>query len=168
MSEPAELRILLEAFERNGRVNRMTLDTMSMEDLNHDDGKGGFSVGQHLADIVDFRPGWLSRVSPRHAESIPNVIDDKSPTWLGVSSIDELKRAFEAGDAAVKAAVIDAVNEDRSFEAAYGSHPANFLVHTIVHDAHHRGQILALLRQAGRPAEVREELEDASWAVWRE
>ncbi|HZW99664.1 MAG TPA: DinB family protein [Trueperaceae bacterium] len=167
MSVPVELKLILEAFDRNARVNRATLGTLTMEDLNHSDGAGGFSVGQHLADIVDFRPGWLSRVSPAHAEGIPDVTGD-TPTWLTVSSIEELQRAFDAGDAAVKEAVISAVNEGRSFEGAYPSHPAHFLQHTIVHDSHHRGQILALLRQAGRPAEVREELEGASWAIWRE
>ena len=157
MSNPAELELLFEAFDRNARVNRATLATLTMEDLNHSDGKGGFNVGQHLADVVQFRPGWLSRVSPAHAEGVPDVTGD-TPTWLTVASIDELQGAFDAGDAAIKEAVISAVNEGRKFEGAYPSHPAQFLQHTIVHDSHHRGQILALLRQAGRPADVREEL----------
>ena len=97
MSVPVELKLILEAFDRNARVNRATLGTLTMEDLNHSDGAGGFSVGQHLADIVDFRPGWLSRVSPAHAEGIPDVTGD-TPTWLTVSSIEELQRAFDAGE----------------------------------------------------------------------
>src|SRR5690606_11786154 len=90
-----------------------------LEDLNHEDGVGGFSIGQHLADIVSFRPDWLSRVSPRHAERVPNVIDESSPTWLGIESIDQLQAAFEAGDAALRDAVVDVVNEGRSFEGVY-------------------------------------------------
>lgn len=168
MSVPAELTLLIESFDRNSRVTRAILSTLTLDDLQYDDGQGGFSIGQHLADLVEFRPGWLSRVSPSHAEGIPNVMDDKSPTWLGISSIAELQAAFDAGDAAVKAAVLDAVNEGRSFEAAYKSHPAHFLQHCIVHDSHHRGQILTLLRQAGRPADVRERLEDETWPIWRE
>ncbi len=168
MPVPAELKLLLESFDRNSRVTRAILSTLTMEDLDYGKEQGGFTVGQHFADTVDFRPGWLNRVSPRHAEGIPDVIDDKSPTWLGVSSIAELQAALDAGDAAIKAAVIDAVNEGRSFEAAYKSHPAHFLQHCIVHDSHHRGQILTLLRQAGRPAELRQQLEDETWSVWRE
>lgn len=168
MEVPPELKIVFESFDRNARVTRMLLDTLTMEDLNHSDGMGGFSVGQHLADIVEFRPGWLSRVSPQHAAQVPNVIDDSSPTWLGVKSIAELQAAFDAGDAAVKAAVLEAVNEGRGFEGVYETHPAHFIQHCIVHDSHHRGQIAALLRQAGRPQQVRQKLEDESWAVWRE
>lgn len=168
MTVPAELKLLFESFERNGRVNRALLASLTMEDLEHSDGVGGFSVGQHLADIVSFRPEWLSHVSPQHAEQVPNVIDDKASTWLGVSSIAELQQAFDAGDAAIKEAVLAAIAEDRGFEVVYQSHPANLVQHCIVHDSHHRGQILALLRQAGRPAEVREQLENTTWAIWRE
>jgi len=168
VSTPAELALVLESFDRNARVNRALLATLTLEDLNHEDGVGGFSIGQHLADIVSFRPDWLSRVSPRHAERVPNVIDESSPTWLGIESIDQLQAAFEAGDAALRDAVVDAVNEGRSFEGVYESHPAHLLQHCIVHDSHHRGQVLALLRQAGRPEAERMELEEQTWPIWRE
>ncbi|WP_367174520.1 DinB family protein [uncultured Deinococcus sp.] len=36
----------------------------------------------------------------------------------------------------------------------------------IVHDANHRGQIVALLRQGGAPAERLDRLED-QWNLWR-
>lgn len=168
MSIPDEVKLIFESFERNGRVNRAVLATLTMEDLDYGDGVGGFRIGQHLADLVDFRPSWLARVSPKHAENIPNVIDESAPTWLKVGTIAQLQAAFDAGDAAMLDAVLDALHEGRSFEAAYRSHPAHLIQHCIVHDSHHRGQILALLRQAGRPAERRDELEDETWPIWRE
>lgn len=168
MPVPAEVTLLFESFDRNARVTRALLDTLTMEDLSYEDGLGGFSVGQHLADIVSFRRDWLSRVAPEYVERARNVIDEAAPTWLGVSSISELQEGFDEGDAAMKAAVLDAVKECRGFVGYYESHPAHLMQHCIVHDSHHRGQILALLRQAGRPADVREELEGLSWAIWRE
>lgn len=167
MSLPAELEQVLEAFDRNAQVNRAVLATLGMRDLDHGDGVGGFTVGQHLADIVGFRSDWLSRVSPEHAARLDDPTDVDAPNWLRASSIDELQAAFEAGDAAIRDAVLSAVAAGRSFSAAYASHPAQFIVHCIVHDAHHRGQILALLRQAGRPAEARDALERATWPIWR-
>ena len=113
MSVPAELQLIFEAFDRNARVTRALLATLSMEDLDHSDGVGGYSVGQHLADIVDFRPGWLSRVSPAHAETVPDVTGD-TPNWLTIGSIAELQAAFDAGDEAIKEAVLDAVREAAS------------------------------------------------------
>jgi uncharacterized damage-inducible protein DinB len=167
VSVPSELELLFEAFDRNARVNRATLATLDARDLDVADGVGGFSIGQHLADVVSFRREKLSRVSPPHAERLTDVTDGDAPNWLRVGTIAELQAAFDDGDAAIRDAVLDAVREGRRFEDAYASHPAQLIVHCLVHDAHHRGQILALLRQAGRSAEERERLEDASWPIWR-
>jgi len=167
MALPEELWLVFEAFDRNAEVNRATLATLDMQALNHGDGVGGYSVGQHLADIVSFRREKIETVAPAYAERIPDVTDVNAPTWLGVASIDELRAAFDAGDAAMRDAVQEAVEAGRRFEALYASHPAHLIVHCIVHDAHHRGQILALLRQAGRSADDRNRLEDESWSVWR-
>ena len=95
-------------------------------------------------------------------------VDRDAPTWLAARSIAELQAAFDAGDAAVRDAVASGAAEVRRFEGAYASHPAQLMVHCIVHDAHHRGQIMALLRQSGRSAEERGRLEGATWPIWRE
>ena len=168
MDVPEILKIPLESFERNARVNRVTLASIKPEDLLYGDSAGGFNIGQHLADIINFRPDWLAHIAPHHAASIPTVVADNSPTWLSTDDIGELQAAFDAGDAAVTAAVLEAVQEGRPFERVYQTHPAHFIQHCIVHDSHHRGQILALLRQAGRPTEEREKLEMESWPIWRE
>lgn len=168
MDVPELLRIPFESFERNARVNRLTLATITSADLPYSDGFGGFSIGQHLADCILFRPGWLREVAPRYVGTLEDLYEPDSPTWLASDDIDTLQAAFEAGDAAVKAAVLEAVADGRTFENAYRSHPVHFIQHCIVHDSHHRGQVLALLRQAGRSKEEREALEGPSWAVWRE
>jgi uncharacterized damage-inducible protein DinB len=168
MTIPAELTIVFESFDRNARVNRVTLASLTMEDLTYSDGVGGFNIGQHLADIVNFRPDWLKHVSPEHAARVTDVTDGSAATWLTVKSIDELQAAFDEGDAAMRDAVLDAVREGRSFTGVYETHPAHLMQHCIVHDSHHRGQILALLRQSGRSTEERERLESASWPIWRE
>lgn len=168
MTVPAELALILDAFDRNARVNRAVLATLDMDVLNYSDGVGGFNIGQHLADIVEFRRGWLSKVSPKNMERLDDPTDGAAPTWLKAKSIQELQAAFDAGDAAMRNAVVAAVQEGRSFEGYYQSHPAALIQHCIVHDAHHRGQIMALLRQSGRPAEAREALEEATWPIWRE
>jgi uncharacterized damage-inducible protein DinB len=167
MTEPPEVALLFEAFARNARVNRAMLATLDMSVLAYEDGTGGFSIGQHLADVVSFRREWLSRVAPEHAARVPDAIDMHASTWLAAESVAELQAAFDAGDAAIRDAVSSAVAAGRSFEGVYQSHPAQIIVHCIVHDAHHRGQIMALLRQSGRTAEERERLEEATWSIWR-
>ena len=152
--------VLLDSFSRNGRVNAALLGALTPPDLALEDGPDGNSVGELLAHMVGFRRGWLGRVSPPYAEHLAKVED--------AAGLDELKAAFTAGDQAVLDAVQAAYSQGTKFERAYVSDTAHFLLHTLIHDSHHRGQIMTLLRQNGRNAEQMEALEEATWPIWRE
>ncbi len=169
MTQNAELGLLLESFSRNSRVNEVVFNTLTEADLTLADGQGGWNVGQHLGHLAEFRYGWLSLISPLHAVDIPSVVEgDASGFHLTAQSLSEVKGAFTAGDAAALEAVTSVLNENRLFEKAYKSHPAHFLQHIIVHDAHHRGQILGLLRRGGWARERMNALDDATWSIWNE
>ena len=157
--------LLLEAFARGGRVNAALLAALSPADLALSDGHGGPTVAGLLAHMAGFRRGWLMNISPPHAEGLSEVDD--------AADLETLRNAFTAGDAAALKAVQDALAQGRAFadpwkEGAYASHPAHFLQHALVHDAHHRGQIFTLLRQHGRTEEQMDEVEEKVWPVWRE
>ena len=166
--------LLLESVRRNGRVNAAVLESLSDDDLDLSDGRGGWTVGQHLGHLANFRKDWLSNISPPHAAELPDVLRRaESGFELTTRDLGELATAFTAGDEAAIRAVRDALQEDRAFddpwnEGAYQSHPAHFLQHIVVHDSHHRGQIMSLLRRGGRSPEQMSELEEATWPTWRE
>jgi uncharacterized damage-inducible protein DinB len=160
--------LAFDAFARNARVNVATLEDLSDDMLAFPDETGGFGIGQHLADMVSFRHDWLSRVAPAYAERIDDPTDTEHPTWLRARTIAELRADFDAGDAVLRAAVADHVAERRPFAGVYESHPAALLLHCVVHDAHHRGQIAALVRRSGRSEERRHALEGRTWSIWRE
>lgn len=169
MTQNAELGLLLESFRRNSRVNEVVFNTLTEADLTLADGQGGWNVGQHLGHLAEFRYGWLSHISPPHAKDIPSVVEgDANNFYLTARNLNEVKRAFTAGDEAALEAVMNALDENRLFEEAYKSHPAHFLQHIIVHDAHHRGQILSLLRRGGWARERINDLDDATWSIWNE
>lgn len=167
MSQNPEFALLLESFGRNAKVNKAVLNAVTEADLTSADGQGGWSVGQHLGHQAYFRYEWLSFISPPHAENLPLVIDGDEQFRLTTQSLGEIAEAFSAGDAAALKAVESAVEEGRSFEGAYESHPAHFLQHILIHDAHHRGQVMSLLRENGRTPEQMAELERATWPIWR-
>lgn len=169
MKQNPAVELLLESFERNGRVNEALLKAVTETDLTYSDGQGGWRIGQHLGHLAEFRYGWLSLISPEHAGAIPSVLEGtKHDFHLTVQSMSELSQAFSTGDAAAKTAVLAALDEGRSFLGAYERHPTHFLQHILVHDAHHRGQVMTLLRQSGRTAEQMVALEQATWPTWRE
>ena len=168
MTQNPELALLLESFDRNARVNEAVLSAISESDLTFSDEQGGWNIGQHLGHLAEFRRNWLRFISPPHAENIPSVVENDKNPHLTTQNLDEIKQAFSAGDAAALKAVMSALEENRSFEGAYKSHPAHFLQHIIVHDSHHRGQILSLLRQGGWTREQLGALDDATWTIWNE
>ena len=169
MAQNAELGLLLESFSRNGHVNDVILDTLTEADLAVSDGQGGWNVGQHLGHLAGFRPNWLRFISPPHAEGIPSVVAGDWQTFhLTTQNLAEIKQAFAAGDAAALKAVMSALEENRSFTGAYKSHPAHFLQHIIVHDSHHRGQVMSLLRRGGWTRAQLDALDDATWTIWNE
>ncbi len=126
-------------------------------------------VGQNLGHSAEFRYEWLSLISPEHAESIPIVLEGTEENfWLSAKSVAELALAFSVGDERAVAAVVAALDEGRFFSRAYERHPAHFLQHILVHDAHHRGHVMSLLRAGGRTQEEMGALEQATWPIWRE
>ncbi|SEI93616.1 Uncharacterized damage-inducible protein DinB (forms a four-helix bundle) [Deinococcus reticulitermitis] len=172
----SDLDLLLESFRRNGRVNEVLLGSLTPEDYGWTDGHGGWSVGRHLRHMAGFRVGWLWNIARDHAAPLvnPDELDaDGDPLWRWQNSPDhELGAAFTAGDAAAVQAVRAHLHSGEPFadpwkEGAYRSSPAHFLQHTIVHDSHHRGQIMALLRMNGSSKERMDALEH-HWAIWRE
>ncbi|WP_339093967.1 DinB family protein [Deinococcus sp. VB343] len=166
------LDLLLESFVRNARVNEFLLGHLTEADLPLSDGHGGMTVGQHLSHIASFRGGWLAAISPEHAAATGALAGEK-PIWeWQTDDLKALREMFTVGDRSALEAVMAHLQSGEPFadpwkEGAYGSNPAHFLQHTIVHDSHHRGQIMSLLRINGRSKEQMDEL-DAHWAIWRE
>lgn len=157
--------LLLESFGRNGRVNVALLDYLSDADLTISDGQGGMSVVELLAHMAGFRKDWLSEISPTHAATLNVELEND---MLTIRDLSELRQALSEGDAAVLASIRSALRDNRKFEGAYESNPAHFMQHALVHDSHHRGQIMTLLRQGGHSAEQMAALNRATWPIWRE
>lgn len=168
MDPTADPALAFDAFDRNGEVNAALLAALDDADLHVPDARGGWTVGQHLGHLAEFRQGWLGFIAPAHAAGIPSVIEGGETDFvLTATTVADLAAAFHAGDAAALAAVRERLDAGRSFERVYTSHPTAFLLHTVVHDAHHRGQVLAQLRAAGRPKAWLDAVDDATWSVWR-
>lgn len=165
--------LLLESFHRNARVNDTLLSALNPADLDLADGQGGWNVGQHLGHLADFRHGWLSLISPAQAEGLPTATKgDWQRFELAERDLSKLAEVFRQGDEAAISAVTAQLASGKPFpdpydEGTYPSNPAHFLQHIIIHDSHHRGQVMSLLRRSGRSKEQLSAL-DEHWSIWRE
>jgi len=159
---------LFESWSRNARVNESLLDHLTPDLMTLRPPEGGWTVAQHLVHLIGFRKGWLSYVSPRHQEDLSFLFSGDEEGEFEPTTLDSavMKEAFRAGDAAVLAAVQEAVAAGGSFGVkVYVDDPRAFMQHALVHDAHHRAQILMTLRLAGHPWR---EADGPMWAPWRE
>ena len=168
MSDPT---LLFEAFRRNARVNAFLLDELTDADLARSDGQGGMTVAQLLSHMGASRGGWLQEMSPAFAASTLALTDGESIWGWHTADRATLGAMLTAGDEAALQAVQAHLDSGEPFADPRGvdtfaSHPAHFLLYMIVHDANHRGQIIALLRQSGASPERLDRLEQ-QWDLWR-
>ncbi|MDX2005899.1 MAG: DinB family protein [Meiothermus sp.] len=166
------LDLILEAFKRNARVTEFLLDALTDEDLALSDGKGGMTVAHMLSHMAVSRGGWLVDMSPEYAASTKALVGEQSIWAWQTNDRAAIKAMFKTGDEAATQAVQAHLASGQPFAdpwkvGTYPSSPAHFLLQNIVHDSHHRGQIIALLRQSGYGKEQLDKLEE-HWDIWRE
>ena len=166
-----DLTLLQESFRRNARVNAVLLDDLTDADLARSDGQGGMTVAQMFSHMGASRGGWLAEMSPEYAASTFALTGGKSIWGWHTDDRATIRAMLSAGDEAALQAVQAHLDSGEPFADPRGvdtfpSNPAHFLLYMIVHDANHRGQIVALLRQTGASTERLNRLED-QWDIWR-
>lgn len=160
-------QVVLESFSRNARVNRSLLGALTSEHLDLRDPAGGWTIGQHLCDMIDFRRSWMETIAPEQAEKVTYLhqVLENNDFAPRTKDLQEIQQILDQADAQSLEAVQQKLSSNTGFEKVYETHPLMFLQHALVHDAHHRGQILMVLRMNGTPWA---ESDGPMWAPWRE
>ncbi|WP_248930120.1 DinB family protein [Paenibacillus hamazuiensis] len=147
---------LLETWRIHQRIHLFMLEAIDEEQLKASWEKGR-SVGEHLHHIVKVRRMWLKQAAPE---------------WLGEPKDDDSK--VSVTKAALQTALADSADRiERLLELGletgrikgFRPHPTAFLGYLIAHEAHHRGQIALLLRQAGVPLDKKTAYGMWEWGV---
>lgn len=156
---------VVAAWGRNLAVNEALLDHLEPAMLTARSPGGGASVAQLLAHMVGTTKFWGAMLDPQRMEPLPDLFrgepDSGAPDALDAVTDPATVRAVlraTAGSALVAA-------QSHADGSAESPHPdgAAYLVHMLVHDAHHRGQILLALKTSGFILPD----EEALWAPWR-
>ena len=160
-----EAKPVKTAWQANLKVNQILLGHLTPEMLRARTPGGGFSVAQHLAHIVGVTKHRGVQLD-EGLETLPNLFtlredldEEDSQALIPETDLARIKDVL----AQTAAAVQEAVAEGNIGTSPYSSADA-YLIHMMVHDAHHRGQILLALKTSGYPLPD----EDAMWQPWKE
>ncbi|MEJ2668435.1 MAG: DinB family protein [Deinococcales bacterium] len=153
------------AWERNLAVNLRLVRNLEPSMLSAHSPGGGASVAQHLAHMTMTVKFWGDLIDPDRMAALPDLFRGEpaggAPELLDAETdLDRIATVCQqTGEAALAAADAHPAGGPES------PHPdaAAYLVHMLVHDAHHRGQILLALKSAGHALPDAEGL----WAPWR-
>ena len=140
---------MLAAFDTSDRINHYLIENLPAESWRAEPPNGkGRDIASIVAHMHNVRVMWLKaaggKPSPERDATIPEQLDRHKVTpaqarkGLAESrdAIHEVLKASLATDGRIK---------------GFRPDTAGFIGYLIAHDAHHRGQITMLARQAGHP-----------------
>ncbi len=134
---------LLQSFKTNDLINQYLLENLPEAAWRAEppDGKGR-SIAAIVAHIHNVRVMWLKAAAK--GSKIPEQLDRTSVTPA------QAAKALEQSEKALSAVLRSALESDGRVKG-FRPDVAGFFGYLIAHDAHHRGQICMLARQAGHP-----------------
>ncbi|GAA5535156.1 DinB family protein [Deinococcus aluminii] len=156
-----ETRAVLEtAVEANSRVNDVLCAHLTPEMMRAQTPGGGMTVAQHLAHMAGVTQEWLSQLDEGAASPLPVLYE--GTLWGNFTAQEDPARAAEVLREVWTTALDTATHADGTGNLSHPS-AAQFLLHMLTHDAHHRGQVLLALKGSSFPLPD----EDALWGPLR-
>jgi uncharacterized damage-inducible protein DinB len=146
---PNTLEVMKLAWTSNQNVNEVLLDHLTDPAMMHAKTPGGgYTVAQHLAHMVEVLVSWTSQFEPS-VLSVPELYSD----WNEAAPQDftaetDVNRVRDVMVQAHQAAWAAAEHATSTGKLPHASIP-QYLIHMMIHDAHHRGQILLALKTNG-------------------
>jgi uncharacterized damage-inducible protein DinB len=132
---------LLSAFDINDRINQFLIENLPAAAWRAEPpGAKGRDVASIFAHMHNVRVMWLKATKGR----IPAQLDRHTVTPA------QARKALEESRAALREVLQASLNTDGRIKG-FRPDVAGFFGYLIAHDAHHRGQITMLARQAGHP-----------------
>ena len=134
---------LLTCFDTSDRINHYLIENLPIEAWRAEPPSGkGRTVAAIAAHMHNVRVMWLK--ASAKGSKIPDQLDRASVTPA------QATKALEQSRLALSALLKSSLDSDGRVKG-FRPDVAGFFGYLIAHDAHHRGQICMLARQAGHP-----------------
>ncbi len=162
-------RSVQAAWQTNLKVNLVLVDHLTSEMLDARTPGGGYTAAQHLAHIVGSVKHWGTKLDNERLGGLPDLFtvrkeltEDDPDALVPETDLKHIRAVLlETAEATLDAA--ENAPEGFTGELPHASTDA-FLIHMMVHDAHHRGQLLLALKTSGYALPD----EDSLWTPWKE
>ena len=152
-----------KAWAANGRVNGALLAHLTPAMMAAQTPGGGYTVAQHLAEFIGTTQYWGARFDKARFEALPDPVLEYHPdTGVFVPETDLARLADTKRQ--TETAALEAAEAATDMGASPHSSPDAYLIHMMVHDAHHRGQVLLALKTNGYPLPD----EHLMWGPWKD
>jgi uncharacterized damage-inducible protein DinB len=147
---------IIEALRANNRINLMLFDAISKEGMACTLSKrGGRDVLRQFAHIHDVRRMQVEKRGAKLGETF-----ERFPAKEPIARTKVRKALVSSGKALER--FFRATDEGRA--SCFRKGPVAYLSYFMAHEAHHRGIILATLKECGHPAP--KETRYALWGEW--
>lgn len=151
-------QLVQDAWSVNDEMNRVLLAALTPELLRLRTPDGAWSIAGTLAHLAASKKWWMSHLDPEGAQRLPDLARKVGGEHVPETDLTILRAVFEE----TSRTLLEAAERAADPGALPYASIDKFLLHMVVHDAHHRGQIAVVLRAAGhRPPE-----DDELWGPW--
>jgi uncharacterized damage-inducible protein DinB len=150
--------LVKEAWRINDGMNQVILEYLTPEMLSVTTPDKNWSVAGYLAHLAGSKKWWASHVNKDVADGLPDLYQETEGKFIVEKNMERIKAVFEQTSQTLLETAERAENKGTLPYASLDL----YLLHMIIHDAHHRGQIFLTLRAAGHTPPD----EDTFWGGW--
>lgn len=134
-----------EAWEINSQINQSVLRHLTPEMLTAKTPGGGFSVAEHLVEVL-YTPKYFGlKFAPERLKDLPNLLEVDGDGFVVESDLEKFREAAPA----IARSVLEAAEAATDKGDLPHTDVNTYLIHMMVHDAHHRGQLFLALKTNG-------------------
>jgi uncharacterized damage-inducible protein DinB len=134
-----------ESWQANDKVNKVLLEHLTPEMLNAQTPGGGYTVARHLAHMTKTKVYFGVKLNDT-LQQLPSLFVNEKER-IPETNLAQIKDVMRQTSQRILEVADNAQDKGNLPQVSIEA----YLIHMMIHDGHHRGQILLALKTAGHP-----------------